>query len=522
MTMFKSASRRYCAALFTMTALATMSAPAWAAKDVVFAVASTFTSLDPYDANDSLSLSAVKSIYQGLFGFDTNMKVVNVLAEGYEVSKNKLEYTITLRKGVKFHDGSDFKADAVKGVLDRVTNPENKLKRFNLFNRVAKTEVVNDYSVKITLKEPFSAFINTLAHPSAVMISPAALKQHGNKNIAFNPVGTGPYQFVEWKQTDYLKVKKFNGYWKKGWPKVDSLTFKPVIDNNTRSSVLQTGEAHFTYPIPYEQIDLLKAKTGLTVVSAPSIIARFITLNHLQKPFDNIKVRQALNYAVNKEALAKIAFNGQATLLQGVVPQGVDFALKKTPWPYDPNKARQLLKEAGYPNGFETELWSSNNHSTAQKAIQFVQQQLAQVGVKVKLTALEAGQRVEKVESAPNPASAPVRMYYAGWSSSTGEADWALRPLLGSESFPPKLFNVAYYKNPAVDSALASALSSTERSEKEKFYTSAQEAVWADVPWIFLVSEKLVYAHSKNLSGVTVLPDAAFHFEEMDLKTDAK
>ena len=172
---------------------------AWANKSVTLVVAPTFTTMDPYDANDTLSLAVSKSFYQGLFSFDKDMHLVNVLAEGYLVSKDGLEYTIRLRQGVKFHDGTPFKADAVKAVLDRVTNPENKLKRFNLFNRVARTEVLNDYTVKIVLKEPFSAFINVLAHPSAVMISPTALKQYGNKEIAFHPVGTGPFKFVEWR-----------------------------------------------------------------------------------------------------------------------------------------------------------------------------------------------------------------------------------------------------------------------------------------------------------------------------------
>ena len=161
--------------------------------------------------------------------------MVPVLAESYEASKDGLVYTVKLRNGVKFHDGTDFNADAVKANFDRVTNPENKLKRYNLFNNIAKTEVVDPSTVKFTLKEPFSPFINSLAHPSAVMISPAALKKYGSKDIAQHPVGTGPFKFVEWKQTDYLKVTKFDGYWNKGYPKVDTITWRPVVDNNTRA-----------------------------------------------------------------------------------------------------------------------------------------------------------------------------------------------------------------------------------------------------------------------------------------------
>ncbi len=498
--------------------LAVAATPAQAAKDVVFAVASQFTTTDPYDANDTLSQAMAKSFYEGLFSFDKDMKMVPVLAESITPSKDGLVYTIKLKKGIKFHDGTDFKAGAVKANLDRVTNPDNKLKRYGLYNNnIAKTEVVDDYTARITLKTPFSAFVNQLAHPATVMISPTALAKYG-KDIATNPVGTGPFKFVEWKQTDYLKVAKNENYWQKGLPKVDSITWKPVIDSNARAAVMQTGEAHFTYPLPYEQADALKAKPELEVVAAPSIILRYLSLNTQQKPFDNPKVRQAIAYAINKDAIAKVAFNGYATPADGVVPEGVEYSVKLGVMPYDVAKAKQLLTEAGYPNGFETELWSGYNHSIAQKLTQVLQQQLQQVGIKSKITLLEAGQRVEKVESWPDAATAPLRMYYIGWSSSTGEADWAIRPLLGSESWPPKLFNTAYYKSDRVDSDIKSALATTDKTEKAKFYKDAQETIYKDTPWVPLVTEKLLSANNKKLSGVYTMPDGSFNFTEIDLK----
>src|SRR2546430_16880455 len=200
---------------------ALFAAPAHAAKDVVFAVASTFTTTDPYDANDTLSQAMAKSFYEGLYGFDKDMKMIPVLAESYEVTKDGLTYTVKLKKGIKFHDGTDFNAAAVKANFDRVTNPDNKLKRYGLYNNIGKTEVVDDYTAKITLKTPFSAFINQLAHPSGIMISPTALKKYG-KDIAFNPVGTGPFKFVEWQPTDYLKVANNENYCRKGLPKVET------------------------------------------------------------------------------------------------------------------------------------------------------------------------------------------------------------------------------------------------------------------------------------------------------------
>jgi glutathione transport system substrate-binding protein len=492
------------------------SGSAWAAKDITVAVGSNFTSLDPYDANDTLSQAVAKSFYQGLFGFDKNLKLVNVLAESYTVSKDGLVYTIKLHPGIKFQDGTDFNAEAVKVNLDRASNPDSHLKRYNLFKNIDKTEVVDANTVKITLKTPFSAFINNLAHPSAVIISPAALTKYG-KDIGFHPVGTGPYVLDQWNQTDFVKVKKFDGYWKKGEPKLDSITFRPVVDNNTRAAMLQTGEADFAFPVPYEQTALLEKNAKLDVVTAPSILHRYISFNVTQKPFDNLKVRQAINYAINKDALIKVAFAGYAVPSEGPLPQGIEYAAKFKPWPYDPAKAKELLKEAGYPNGFTTTLWSSHNSSTAQKVIQFAQQQLAQVGIKVTVTAFDAAQRAAQVENVGQK-DAGVRLFYTGWSASTGEADWALTPLFATQSAPPKQFNTAFYSNPAVDKDLADALKTTDKTEKAKLYQDAQTKIWDDAPWAFLVTERLVSAQNKRLSGFYVMPDTSFNFDDADVK----
>lgn len=504
--------------LAVVLAVAVFAGPsAWAEKVPVIATEQAVVTLDPYDANDTISQAVAKTFYEGLFSFDKDMKLINVLAASYTSSKDGLVYTIKLRSGVKFHDGTPFDAAAVKVNFDRVRNPDNKLKRYRLYSMLAKTEVVDAQTVRFTLNEPFSAFINTLAHPASVMISPAALQKYG-KEISLHPVGTGPFEFVEWKQPDYVRGKKFAGYWRKGYPKVDGIVWKAVLDNNTRTVVMETGEANFAFRIAPEQAAVLQSKPNIAVEATPSIVTRFLTMNELHKPFDNIKVRQAINYAINKDALVKVAFSGYAVPAVSAVPLGVEYATKLGPWPYDPAKARALLKEAGYPNGFESELWSAYNNTTAQKVIQFVQQQLAQVGIKVTVRALETGENVQKVLGASDPKTAPVKLYYAGWSSSTGEADWALRPLLASQSWPPNLFNVGYYKNDQVDADIADALKTTDRAKKANLYADAQKRIWDDAAWAFLVTEKNLSARSKNISGIYIMPDASFEFREIDMK----
>lgn len=501
-----------------MTFGALQPALTWAAPEVTFAISSTVDSLDPYNANSSITRSVTKSFYEGLYEFDQNLKIKPLLAESHTVSADSMEYTFKLRKNVKFQDGTDFNADAVKFTFDRVLDKSNGLSRWSQFNRIDKITVVDEHTVTIRLKEPFSAFITTMAHAAAMMMSPTALKKWGNKDIAFHPVGTGPFELAEWRQSEHVKVKKFDGYWRKGYPKVDGITFRFVTDNNTRASVIQTGEVQFAYPIPYEQAGLLAKSAAITVVNSPSVADTYMSLNNLEKPFNDLRVRQAINYAINKEALAKVAFAGYAKPMAGVVPQGVAYAAKMGPWPYDPAKARALLKEAGYPTGFSTLLWSGYNDGTATKVVQFLQQQLAQVGIKVSIEMLETGQRVQRVKQVQDPKTAGIRMYYIGWASSTGEADWVLRPLLATSSWPPAFDNTAYYSNSVVDKAIQDALLTTDEAKKTALYKTAQEQIWKDAPWAFLLTRNNVYAHSKKLSGVYVMPDGNFYYPNVEFK----
>jgi glutathione transport system substrate-binding protein len=219
---------------------------------------------------------------------------------------------------------------------------------------------------------------------------------------------------------------------------------------------------------------------------------------------------------VNKEALVKVVFAGFAEPSTGPLPAGVEYAAAQPAYAHDLAKARALLKEAGYPNGFTTELWATNN-SVSAKATQFLQQQLAQVGVKVRITLLETGQRVQQLENVQAAEQAGVRMFFGGWSSSTGEADWGLRPLFSSDARPPKLLNFAYYANAEVDALLEEALATTDRAKKSTAYAKAQQRVHADAPWVFLVNRQVAYAHAKRLTGISQMPDGSFHFEQIAL-----
>ena len=488
-------------------------------ETLTIAVNTGFTTMDPWDATDNLSRTAARSFYESLYTFDKNLKPTPQLAESVDISPDGRIYTFKLRQGVKFHDGTILDAEAVKLSFELGASQDLKRTRRNFFNFVEKIEAADKYTVRFTLKSPMTAFLERLSNGTPAIACPSLLARAKTKQaLAFEACGTGPYKLVRFNPAEELLVERNPDYRVPGLPKFKALRWVPVVENSTRAAMLQTGEAQFIQMAPVEQIPVLKANPNLAVNVVPSVVMRYMSMNMNEKPFDNPKVRQAVNYAINKQALCKVAFSGYARPADGVIPEQIPNAVKLGPWPYDPQKAKALLKEAGYPNGFEVELWSGYNHTTASKIIQFLQQQLAQVGVKVRVRTLEAGERTSFVESTPQPEQSRHELYYIGWSSSTGELDYAVRPVLATSSFPPRGSNESYYSNPSVDQALFYALGTTDREKKSAIYAQMQETIWKDAPWIFLVSEQNIAASSKALHGFYIQPDSSFNFEEASLE----
>ncbi len=291
---------------------------AHAAKDLVVGVPDNLTGLDPADLNDNLSQSAARLMFEGLYMLDEHMKLQPQLAESYEANEDAKEFVFHLRKGVTFHDGTPFNAAAVKSSFDRAGNPENHLKRQSLFVMIDHTDVVDDHTVKVVLKYPFGAFVNDIAHPGALIVSPKSVQEFG-KELTRHPSGTGPYQFVSWT-ADTLKMKKNEHYWKPGLPKIDTITYRGVPENGARIAMLQTGEAQFIYPVPPEMIKSLENSPTITVFDEPSILSRYVALNNMRKPFNDPRVRQALNYAVDKQAFIKVVFSGHADPMDSTMP----------------------------------------------------------------------------------------------------------------------------------------------------------------------------------------------------------
>lgn len=479
-------------------------------KDLTVAIANNLTGLDPTNVNDTLSQTSLRLIYQGLFGFDENMKLIPVLAESFESNADATEFTIKLRQGVKFHDGTDFNAAAVKANLDRLRNPDNNLSRRSLVSMIADVEIVDDATVKLKLSAPFGAMIASLAHPGAMMISPAALEKFGD-DIGRNPVGTGAFKFENWA-ADTLEVARNDDYWK-GPAKVEGVVIRSVPESGARMAMLQTGEVQFVPNFPPELMQVVEKNPNIQVETSPSIVEYYVSLNNNKKPFGDLRVRQALNHAVDKDAFCKIVFNGLCTPADSIIPQGLAFHVPAGEYAYDVEKAKALMAEAGLADGFTTEIWSNSNTESL-RAAQFIQQQLAQINVTVNVVPLEAGVAAQRIWSIEKPEDAEVQMYYGGWSSSTGDADWGIRPLFLTENAPPAMFNVAYFSDPALDEAISSAIGTADPAKRAEFYATAQKLAWDGAPWIFLGTPDLISAQTKDLSGIHMLPDRGFLLED--------
>ena len=479
-------------------------------KVVTAAVGAGFTTLDPYNATDKLSRQVMKAFYEGFFRLNARMEVEPSLALSATPSADGLVWVLRLREGVRFANGEIFDAHAAKANIDHLIHDPTRLGRSAMFGEIERADATDLYELTIRLKKPLAPMKRRMAGGILSMVCPSALADP-NWNLSQKPCGTGPYRLKHFNPAELLEVERRDNYWDSGWPKVSGIRFVPVPENHTRATMLRTGEADFIFPMPYESADEINRQKNLLISRKPSTVMRFIAMNTMKKPFSDLRVREAINYAVSREAIVKAAYRGYARPAGGVMPPSIPNALLIGTWPYDPEKAKQLLAQAGYPNGFEANLWCAYNDSASMKAVQVIQQQLGLVGIRLKLSVLEAGERVARIHSLKNPADSKLELYYTGWAASS-DADWSLRPLYYGPSMPPVLFNTAYYKNPEVDRLIDEALSITDEVESRKIYADIQERIRRDAPYVWLVTEESAAAWREELKGFSATADGGIDF----------
>jgi ABC-type transport system substrate-binding protein len=454
----------------------------------------------------SPSFSVLEHIYEPLFSMNEEGVLEPLLAESIE-SSGETSYTIKLREGVTFTDGTPFNAEVAKANIDYVLNADNgSAFRFLLVvaGEPAEVTAVDEYTLEITTSIPFAPLAAHLSHGSLAMVSMAALEQ-GADYLASNAIGTGPYVLDSWARGEQVVLTRNADYWGEA-PAIETLVFKVVQEDGARMVEIESGTIDVAVRVPPADIPRLQANPDIEVVVTPGLRTIYIFFNVLAEPFDDVRVRQAVNYAVDKDAIVASLFENAALVSQAPFASPIFGFSAQTPYARDVERAKELLAEAGVPEGTTVELYHPTGRYIQDALVaDAVRAQLAEVGLNVELKTLEWGQYVPTVRRTMEDGN-DVQFAMLGWGTPTMDADYALYALFHSGEAPPG-FNGAFYNNPEVDALLESARSTLDPAERQTAYAEAISTIWEDAPWLFLYSEIQVTAIRNNVSGFVVHPD---------------
>jgi peptide/nickel transport system substrate-binding protein len=384
---------RLAAAAFVLLAGLAPGAALAARTDIAIGMALEPPNLDPTAGASAATDEVVyANVFEGLTRIVADGSVQPALAQSWDISDDGLTYTFHLHTGVKFHDGTTFDAEDVKFSLDRARAPDSTNAQKALFAPIASVDVVDTATVKVTLAHPDGQFLFNMGWGDAVIVAPESAKDNATK-----PIGTGPFKFVSWTKGDRVELAHNPDYW--GTPvKLDKATFKFINDPTAAFAAMMAGDvdAFPNYPAP-ETLDQFKADPRFAVVIGTTEGETILAMNNGKKPFDDLKVRQALSYAIDKKAIIDGAMYGYGTPIGShfspADPGYVDFTGM---YPYDPEKAKQLLKDAGYADGFKVTL-KLPPPSYARRGGEIIAQQLKAVGVTAEIIPIEWAQWLSDV-----------------------------------------------------------------------------------------------------------------------------
>ncbi len=452
------------------------------------------STLDPLGMTDTPASNVYLHVAEALFRVDVDGEIEHLLAESYEASDDSLVWTINLRQGVEFHDGTPLTAEVAQWNLLRFRDEAS----FGfLLQQITDVEVVDEHTIRITLDEPFAPLLAHLGHSMTGFLSPAAVEA----GLDY-PVGTGPFKYVEWIPGTELVLEKNPNYWGEG-PYLDQLVFLPIPEGGTRVMMLLTGEIDATTVVPVDDVAIVEDEPGVQNVIMPGLGHQYVGLNCQRGPLADPLVRQALNYAVDKDEFVDFVWGGFAEVADAPIAPGVFGYNKVGPYPYDPEKAKDLLAEAGYPDGFSTTL--RYNPGWRELGAEVLQAQLKAVGVDAQLISMEWGSYLEFTNRPVEESE--VDIYMLGWTTVTSDADYALYALLHGEGWAPDGSNRSFYRNVAVDRLLDAARRTPVVEDREKLYEVANELIWDDAPWIFILFSQLRYGVRDNVRDLVYHPN---------------
>jgi peptide/nickel transport system substrate-binding protein len=476
-------------------------------------------SLDPHTVTATNDFRILVNIYDGLVRYkDGTLEVEPALAESWTISDDGKTYRFKLRQHVKFHDGSDFNAEAVKFNFDRMLKEDHPFYNtgpfplsFN-FSSIEAVNAIDPATVEFKLKEPFAPFLSNLAYPTGLIVSPEAVKKYG-KEFGRHPSGTGPFKFAEWQSGQRVVVERNPDYWD-GAPALEAIVFRPITDPNTRVAEMMAGGLDIMVEVPPDNLATFKQDGNFAVAEQAGPHVWFTILNAKTGPFADKKVRQAANYAVNKPALVDNVLQGSATVAAGPIPPAFNWVEDKTePYPYDPEKAKTLLAEAGVTNP-EITFYVTEGGSGMLDPITMgaaIQADLQAVGFKVKIETYEWNTFLGRVNTGLDGKADMAEM---AWM--TNDPDTVPYLTLRTDALPDKGgFNSGYYSNPQLDALLEKARTSTDQAERGKLYGEVQAIVHDDAPWLFVANWKQNAVTTAAVKGFKLQPSFLLHLKDV-------
>jgi len=482
--------------------------------------------LDPAVATDGMSLNVARATMEGLTQYAPgSFDIRPWLATSWTLSPDGRTWTFVLRHNVKFQDGTDFDAAAVKTNLDRWRLKDDPLHvqlkgdysyyqdQFGgLPGVIRDVRVLAPDKVQIVLTKPVAPMLANLAMPAFAMSSPAAMKSRGADYFR-EPVGTGPYEVTDWVKDDHITLKAFDGYWG-AKPRIQTVILRDIPDPSSSLIALQKGEIDgWEYPQPND-LPLIAKDKALAIYHMPPNNVMYLALNNGRRPFDNVFVRRAINEAIDAKAIVKNFYDPSAQVADEFLPEAVWPHGVKVSYPYDPADARALLAKAGYPNGFSTTLWYMSLPRPylpePQRVAEAIQANLRSVGINATLEGFEWGTYLQRVQNAE------ADMALFGWSGDNGDPDNYLYVLLDRDSAtPPGAQNVCFWKDPRFHQLVTQAQVVTDKSKRSALYRQALALVHDQAPCVPLAHTSPPISFNVKVKGYVPHPDSAELFQDM-------
>jgi peptide/nickel transport system substrate-binding protein len=418
-------------------------------------------------------------VYENLLAYDRNLEPLPALASSWNVSPDGLTYTFTLRPGVKFHDGKPLSPDDIKWSLEYAQNPKNRANGREDLTIVEKVEVEGSGHIRVRLKSLFTPFLSAVANIQLFPVVAKGSLQPGETQRDSLPPGTGPFRFAGWKPGQELRVQRFTEYWQKSLPYLDEVHFLIVSDNTVRMNAIRAGDLDIVEEVPRVEVTRIREGKvpGIGLVIAPAGTTRRILINHCHPPFDNLKVRQALAFAIDQQEIIDGAYSGHGTPANQKIMRGNKWFISELPErKQNLARARQLLAEAGYPDGVKATIDASLGNETE---LQIIQNQAKKVGIELSTRMHDAATNMAilakgeyQLDTAgANAASDPDLAYYAYYHTPPAE----LRHSGGGRTQP-------CYSNRRVDQLLEEARRITDFRERRRMYKELAEILYDEVP----------------------------------------